>query len=132
MPADGDAPDARELESAAVDLEAVAVLPEAEPGEAVLAFEARVTGIVSRLDPAKERLERLVQVGHHVLEDVAVDASRVGAGILLGLDLAKLLGPGDRHAAEFVGVLPLAQEIVVEVAARLPHGFSRRRWLLLG
>ena len=61
MPADRDTTDARELEPPAVDLEAVAVLLEAEPGEAVLPLEAGIAGILPRLGAAEERLKRLVQ-----------------------------------------------------------------------
>ena len=99
VPADGDPADAREFEAAAVDLEPVAVLLEAEPRESIPALEPRVAGILPGLDPAEERLERLVQIGHDVLEDVAVDVQRVGAGGFLDLDLAKLHGLGDRLAA---------------------------------
>jgi hypothetical protein len=31
---------------------------------------------------------------------------------------------GDRDAVEFVGVLPLAPEVALEVTAGLPHGFE--------
>ena len=108
MPAHGNPADAGELEATAVDLEAVAVFLEAEPRESVPALEPGIARILTGLDPAEERLERLVQIGHDVLKDVAVDVQGVGAGGLLDLDLAKLHGLGDRHAALFVSLLPLA------------------------
>src|SRR5208337_2712608 len=109
VPADGDPADAGELQATALPsillwarLEAVAVFLEAEPGEAVPPLEARITGVLAGLDPAKERLECLVQIGHDVLEDVAVDVQRIRASGFLDLDLAKLHGLGDRHAVKFV------------------------------
>ena len=139
VPANGDPADAGELQATALPsillwarLEAVAVFLEAEPGEAVPPLEARITGVLAGLDPAKERLECLVQIGHDVLEDVAVDVQRIRASGFLDLDLAKLHGLGDRHAVKFVGVLPLAQESVVEVAAGRAHGFQPAALALAG
>src|SRR5208283_3787476 len=84
---------------------------------------SRALGKILKL-PAEERLECLVQIGHDVLEDVAVDVQCVGAGGLLDLDLAKLHGLGDRLASLLVSLLALATTVVVEVAARLAHGFQ--------
>src|SRR5262249_61189013 len=109
MPANGDASDAREFEASAVDFEAVTVLFEAEPGESVLALEPRIAWLLACLDAAEEGLERLVQVDHHDLEDVAVDVGGEGIGRLELLDLTELGDLGDRLAPLVVGVLPLGQ-----------------------
>src|SRR5271165_1982980 len=57
MPADGNPADAGEVQATAIDLEAVAVLLEAEPRESVPGLEPGVAGILAGLDSAKERLE---------------------------------------------------------------------------
>ena len=98
MPADGNPADAGEVQATAFDLEAVAVFLEAEPRESVPDLEPGVARILTGLDPAEERLERLVQIGHDVLENVAVDVQRIRASGFLDLDLAKLHGLGNRHA----------------------------------
>src|SRR5262249_38057746 len=53
MPPDRDATDPGELEATAIDLEAVAVLLEAEPGKTVAALEPRIARILAILDPAE-------------------------------------------------------------------------------
>src|SRR5271165_3649532 len=117
VPADGDPADAKEVEATAIDLKAVAVLLVAEPRESIPDLEPGIAGILPGLDPAKERLERLVQVGHDVLENVAVDVQSIGTGGFLHLDLAKLNGLGDRLAAFLVSLFSLAAASIVEVAA---------------
>src|SRR5208282_5146016 len=106
MPANGNASDAGEFQATALPsilpwarLEAVAILLEAEPRESVPDLEPGIAGVLTGLDPAKERLERLVQVGRDVLKDVAVDVHSIGTGGFLDLDLAKLHGLGDRLAS---------------------------------
>ena len=132
MPAHGDPADAGEFEATAVDLEAVAILLEAEPRESLPDLEPGVAGILPSLDSAKERLERLVQIGHDVLKDVAVDVQRKRAGGFLHLDLAKLHGLGDRLASFLVSLLALATAVVVEVAARLANSFQPATLALAG
>jgi len=88
IPANGDPADAKKIEATAIDLEAIAVFLEAESRKAVPDLEPGIAGILTGLDPAKERLERFVQVGHDVLKDVAMDVQRVGAGRFLHLDFA--------------------------------------------
>ena len=122
----------KSFEATAVDLEAVAVLLEAEPRESIPDLEPGIAGILASLDSAEERLERLVQIGHDVLKDVAVDVQRKGAGGFLHLDLAKLHGLGDRLASFLVSLLALATASIVEVAARLAHGFQPAALALAG
>ena len=139
MPANGNASDAGEFQATALPsilpwarLEAVAILLEAEPRESVPDLEPGIAGVLTGLDPAKERLERLVQVGRDVLKDVAVDVQSIGTGGFLDLDLAKLHGLGDRLASFLVSLFPLATAVVVEVAARLAHGFQSAALALAG
>ena len=115
-----------------VDLEPVAVLLEAEPRESVPSPEPRIARLLPGLDPAKERLERLVQIGRDVLKDVAVNVQSVGTRGFLDLDLAKLHGLADRLASFLVSLFPLATAVVVEVAARLAHGFQSAALALAG
>src|SRR5208337_3245439 len=139
VPADGDPADAGEVKATALPsilpwahLEAVAVLLEAEPRESVPGLEPGVAGILAGLDPAEERLERLVQIGHDVLKDVAVDVQRVGTGRFLHLDLAQLHGLGDCLASFLVSLFSLAAASIVEVTACLAHGFQPSTLALAG
>src|SRR5208337_478239 len=139
VPADGDPADAKEVEATALPsillwarLEAVAVFLEAETRESVSDLEPGVAGILTGLDPAEERLERLVQIGHDVLKDVAVDVQRVGAGRFLHLDLAKLHGLGDRLASFLVSLFSLAAASIVEVTTCLAHGVQPSTLALAG
>ena len=61
IPANGDPADAKKIEATAIDLEAIAVFLEAESRKAVPDLEPGIAGILTGLDPAKERLERFVQ-----------------------------------------------------------------------
>ena len=61
-----------------------------------------------------------------------MDVQRVGAGRFLHLDLAQLHGLGDRLASFLVSLFSLAAASIVEVTARLAHGFQPSTLALAG
>jgi hypothetical protein len=91
MPPESDSTNAGQLQPPSVDLEAVAVLLEAEARKAIAALEPGKSWRFACLDTTKESLKRFVQVGDNDLQDVAVGAFGIGIERLVRLDLCKLL-----------------------------------------
>jgi len=85
---DLDTPDSLYPQSLSVETDAITVGGEGNAAEPTVRFESRITGILAKLYPAKERLERLVHTAKHVLR-----ARIVRQTTILGRsDVFKLVG----------------------------------------
>jgi hypothetical protein len=124
MPADGDAANAGQAQSSAIQLKAVSILLEAERVEALAVFEAWIAGDLTFAETAEEGGKRLVQVADNHLENVAVDAGSERVVALVDLDAAQLLHFANGSAFRLVDRLALAQAIVVEAPTCLQSGME--------
>jgi hypothetical protein len=100
-------------------------------GEAVIAIHSLKTGVtqcLSRLDARKESLERSIQSGENILQDLRIDLAVLWANLFDGGQLGASLCDSATHAALLPRHFALAQGGVVEFTAAQD---KRHRLLLL-
>src|SRR5262245_24143740 len=117
MPTHTNPPDARQLQAPPVELEAVAVLLEAERTPAVEPAKARIPRLLARTHAPEEGLEGLVQILHYALQDVAMHALRPRIGGLALLDPAQLREGADGALFLLPGLFALCKAVVIEATA---------------
>ena len=91
MPAHRHPSDTRQLQAQTVQTEPVAILFEPKRVEPIPTAEPRIARLFTRLDPAKEGLKCLVEIGCHSLQDVTVYLPSIGVFLAVGFDLRQLL-----------------------------------------
>ena len=88
---------------------------------AVASLGPRVSRRLATREAAEEGLERAVQAGEHVLQDLRVDRGVCGKRGLEVWQLGLLLGGAERDAAPLLGRLALF-ECGIVARATAPHG----------
>ena len=131
MPADAHSPDAVQLQPSPVQAHPHAELLEQKAVEAVAAFEARIAGLLARLDAPEERLKRQIDLLDDTLRRLAEHL--IGVGERPAVVFGKRVQLRSAHPATFelVGDLALGQRHVVQAPAGVQHapqvGFLRAR-----
>lgn len=119
MPAHPQATYCCDLQAFAIQPKAVAILFQAKTVEAVVAFEAWITRLLSSFHPAEEVLEGCIALRCCHLQNVAVNVFKLPKGRFVALDQPQLVVLGDTPSFQFPGVLALRHTHVVPVARRI-------------
>ena len=131
MPTNGNATNARYLQSPTVDTKAVAILFQTKRAKALPGLESWVAGLFPCFYATEEGVEGLLQVLNDSLKNMRVDISGIRIIGLRHLDLPALLDKTNGFTGLFVGKFSFFQAFVVEMPARF-QGFAQSAFLRSG
>ena len=119
MPANSNAANTSDLESTAINFEAVTVLFEPETLEPMFPLKPGIAGEDPSLDTAKEGLKGFVEILHHGLQHMAMDRTSIGIAGFVYLDLTQLFVFAYSALVLLVSVFALGKTVVVPAATGL-------------